>query len=151
MAGGKSKTFKNSILLLEFNNVPIADIGDPAGILGSSVPGNYYIRLFNTDLVNAASLGTEASYAGYVAGGIAIPRTAGGFTVTNEVVTNAGQFQFAKCVSGSETLRYFGIFKDNNTNVESERLYWGQLPTDYIVSTDKLPTIPAGYLIINEN
>lgn len=151
MAGSKSDSLENSILKLVFNNVGIPNLGDASGIQASAVAGNLYIRLFNTSTVSDSLTGTEVSYDGYAAGGIAVPRTIAGFTVLNNNVKNAGQLQFGICLSGTETVRYFGIYKDNITGTESHRLYWGTLPDDYIVSTGSVPTVPAGYLNVNEN
>lgn len=151
MAGSKSNSLETSILLLIFNNTDIADLGDASGVQGSTADGNLYIRLFNTSTVDDSTVGTEASYTGYVAGGIAIPRSVAGFTVSGSNVTNAGAFAYGVCTAGGETLRYFGVFKDNSTGTESHRLYWGQLPTDLIVSISTIPTVPAGYLNVNEN
>lgn len=151
MAGSKSNSLENSILLLIFNNTDIADLGDASGVQGSAADGSLYIRLFNTDTVDDSTVGTEATYTGYVSGGVAIARTVGGFTVVDNNVTNAAQFAYGECTVGTETLRYFGVFKDNSTGTESHRLYWGQLPSDLIVSIGSIPTIPAGYLNVNEN
>jgi len=140
MAGSKSESFENDLLNFIFNSVAIPDLGS-----------DVYIRLYNTDVVvNNTTVGTEAVYDGYVTGGVAIPRSALGFTVGSSISKNVGQFAFAKCLSGTETIRYFAVFKDNTTLTESHRIYWGQLPVDLEVSTDTIPTVPAEYLTINE-
>ena len=141
MAGSKSESFENDLLNFIFNSVAIPDLGT-----------DVYIRLYNTDVVvNNTTVGTEAIYDGYVAGGVAIPRSVAGFTpATSSISKNVGEFAFAKCLSGDEVLRYFAVFKDNTTFTESHRLYWGPLPADLEVSTDTIPTVPAEYLTINE-
>ena len=151
MIGSKSDSLENGFLRHLFNNDPMTDIGSAAGLVGSSVAGYFYLRLYNTSEMNDQLTGTEVSYDGYVAGGIPIPRTTDGFLVVENNVYNAAQLSFGLCLSGSETVRYFALFKDNNTSSESHRLYWGQLEEDYIVTKDAIPTVPAEYLNINEN
>lgn len=136
----KSKTFETEVLNFIFNGVAIPNLG-----------ANFYVRLYNTNTVDNTTVGTEATYNGYVAGGVLIVRTASGFTVADSSAKNTGQFVFGTCTAGTETLRYFAIFKDNTTFTESHRTHFGQLPADLLVSVDTIPTIPADFLIINES
>lgn len=153
MAGSKSRTLEVNILKLLLNNVSIANLGDPTGVQGSSVAGNVYVRLHNTSLVDDTNLGTEATYAGYVAGGVAIPRSTSGWTVdvVNGSAKNTAELKFGKCSAGTETIKYFSIWMDGTTQTLSHRLWHGELPENFIVSVDTEPLFPAEYLIINEN
>jgi len=153
MAGIKSKVFKVNILKLILNNIPIAGLGDAPGVLGSTSDGNVYIRVHNTDLVDADNAGTEATYAGYVAGGVPISRSVSGFTIdeVNAIGKNTSEFKFGKCTDAGETIRYFSIWMDGATQTLSHRLFWGQLSDDQVVSLNSEPTVPANYLTIKEN
>ncbi len=153
MAGSKSRTLEVNILKLLLNNVSIANLGDASGVLSSAVAGNVYVRLHNTTLVDDTNLGTEATYTGYVAGGVAIPRSVVGWTVdtVNGLAKNAAEFKFGKCTAGTETLKYFSIWMDNTTQTLSHRLWHGQLPENFIVTVDTEPLFPAEYLVINED
>ncbi len=149
MAGNKSRTYENRQLKHTFNNDAIATIGDASGLQPSAADGNFYFRLFTTATNDETTVGTEASYSGYDK--ITVPRTTGGFTVTVSVLTNATLLEFGECTSGPEILRYWGLFTDATLKTEAYRLYWGQLPTDLSVVVGLNPTIPIGYLTINEN
>ncbi len=149
MAGNKSRTFENSVLKLVFNNDAIATVGDASGLQPSAADGNFYFRLFTTATNDETTVGTEASYTGYDK--VTVARTTGGFTVTVSVVTNAALLSFGECSSGPETLRYWGLFTDATIKTEAYRPYWGQLPTDIDVVVGLNPTVPIGYLTINEN
>ena len=153
MAGSKSRTLEVNILKLLLNNVSIANLGDALGVQGSTVAGNVYVRLHNTALVDDTSLGTEATYTGYIPGGVAIPRSPAGWTVdvVNGSAKNTAEFKFGKCTAGSETIKYFSIWMDGTTQTLSHRLWHGELPANFIVSVDTEPLFPAEYLIINEN
>lgn len=62
----KSDPFANAFLLLVFNNVPIAGIGDGPGLLGSAVPGSLYwtAHTASPGLVGSP-LTNETAYTGY--------------------------------------------------------------------------------------
>ena len=149
MAGSKSSTFENSLLKLIYNNVAIPNIGDSSGLQPSAADGNLYIRLFTTATVNDDTVGTEASYTGYSM--ITIARTSAGFTIVNSTVSNTALIQFGECTANPETLRYFGVFTDPVLKTNAYRLNWGQMPSDLQVVVSLNPTVPAGYLTINEN
>ena len=148
MAGNKSATFRNAILQLIYNNVTIAGIGDAGGILKSVADGNLYFRLFTTALNDKDTVGTEASYTGYTK--VTVARTVAGFTVAADNVTNAALLSFGECTAAPETLRYWGLFTDATLKTEAYRLNWGQLPTDISVVVGLNPTVPIGYLNVNE-
>jgi hypothetical protein len=148
----KGNAFETDLLTLLFNNSNIANIGDATGIQGSGSAGNFYIRLY-TDavVVNDSTIGTEAAYTGYVAGGVAVARTAGGWTIAGNNASNTAAITFGACTAGSENLRYFAIWKDNSTGTDSHRLYWGQLTSDLAVSNGITPEFAIGALDVNED
>lgn len=148
----KSNSFETDLLELIFNNTNIANVGDATGLQASSTAGSLWVRLY-TDavVVDDATIGTEAAYTGYVTGGVAVARSGAGWTVSGNNASNAAAITFGACTAGSETLRYFAIWKDNSTNTDSHRLYWGQLTSDLAVSSGITPEFAIGALDVNED
>jgi hypothetical protein len=95
----------NSVGLLLFNGTTYDGFAenDTTGPLT-----NLYIALHTAD-PGAAGTGStsEISYTGYAR--VAVARTSGGFTVTNNVVTNTAAVTFGACTAGSGTATYFSI------------------------------------------
>ena len=148
----KSNSFENQLLLHIFNNSAIANVGDASGLPASAAPGNLYVRLYTSAVtVDDATIGTECAYTGYVSGGVAVARSGAGWTVSGNNASNTAAITFGACTAGSETVRYFAIWKDNSTGTDSHRLYWGQLTSDLAVSSGITPEFAAGALDVNED
>jgi hypothetical protein len=148
----KSNSFETSFLQHIFNNTPISNVGDASGLPASAAPGDLYVRLYTSAvLVDDATIGTECAYTGYVAKGIAVPRTVGGWAVSGNNASNAAALTFGACSGGTETVRYFAIWKDNVGTTDADRIYWGQLTSDLAVSTGITPEFAIGALDINED
>ena len=148
----KSNSFENDFQKHIFQNAAIADIGNAAGLPAAGAAGNLYVRLYTSAVaVDDSTIGTECAYTGYVAKGVAVPRTSGGWTVSANSVSNAAAIPFAACTGGSETIRYFAIWKDNTNTTDAYRLYWGQLTADLAVSSGITPDFAIGALVINED
>jgi hypothetical protein len=104
----KSNTFENDFLLLVFNNINIADIGDATGLRGSSTAGSLYVSLHTADPGDAGSQTTsEVSYTGYAR--VAVARSGAGFTVTGNSVSPASSIVFGACTAGTATATHFAI------------------------------------------
>lgn len=144
-----SNTFENEFLKLLFQNIDIANIGNAAGIQGSVTAGNLYIRLC-TDavVVSDSQIGTECAYTGYVAGGVAVARTTGGWSVMGSEAKNVSSVTFGECTAGSENVRYVEIWRNNTGNTDSDRIAWKQLTLDLAVSAGIVPTFAAEGIII---
>ena len=150
--GSKSNAFETSLLTLLFNNTDIANIGDAAGILGSTADGSLYVRLYTSAVaVDESTIGTECAYTGYVAKGVAVARTAGGWTISGNNASNAAAVTFGPCTAGSETIRYFAIWVDNVNTTDAYRLFWGQLTADLAVSAGITPEFAIGDIDVNED
>jgi len=150
--GSKSDDFENDVLLLIFNNTDILKIGDAGGLLGSVSPGSLYVRLMTSAVVvDDSTLGTETTYTGYVAKGIAVARSAGGWTVSGNNASNTAAVTFGASTSGPVTLRYAEVWLDNVSAVIGDRLFWTQLDADLIVNSGITPEVPIGDLDINED
>lgn len=148
----KSDSFENQLLLHLFNNSAIANVGDATGLPAAATAGNFYVRLYTSAIVVSDSvIGTECAYTGYVALGVAVPRSAGGWTVAGNNASNTAAITFGACTGGTETVRYFAIWKDNTTTADAQRLYWGQLTSDLAVSTGITPEFAIGALDVNED
>lgn len=94
-----------------FQNADISLIGDATGLRGSTAPGNLYISLHTADPGEAGSQTTnEANYGGYAR--VAVPRTSGGWTVTNNLAENVNAITFPQCTSGTNTITHVGIGTD---------------------------------------
>ena len=78
--GSKTTNFENEWLLLMFNNMTIANVGDATGLEGSATAGSLYVRLY-TDAVTVDddTIGTECAYTGYVQYGVAVARSSSGW------------------------------------------------------------------------
>jgi len=147
---GKSNAFETQFLNHLFVNAAIANVGDATGLPAAATVGNFFMRLYTSAVVvDDATIGTEASYTGYVSGGVAIPRTVAGFTVTGDNVKNAAVILFGLCTAGTNTIRYAALWKNNSSSVVADRLFWGTTG-DLIVSASIAPEFPALEFTITE-
>ena len=148
----KSNSFETSLLNHIFVNLAIANVGDVAGLPVAATPGSLWVRLYTSAIVvDDATIGTECAYTGYVAGGIAVARSAGGWTVAGNNASNTAAITFGACTALTETVRYFALWLDNSTGTDSHRLYWGQLTSDLAVSSGITPEFAIGALDVNED
>ncbi len=107
----KTNTFENDWLKLLFQNVAIAGIGDVAGLLGSTVAGSLYASLHTANPGELADqTSNEAAYTSYAR--IAIVRSAAGFTVVGNLLTNAAITQWPAATGGDEIEKYWGFGTD---------------------------------------
>ena len=84
----KSNTFENDLLKHVFNNDAIALVGDATGLRGSTVAGSLYVSLHTADPDEGGDQTTsETAYTTYAR--VAVARTAGGWTVSGNTVSNA--------------------------------------------------------------
>lgn len=133
--------FETAILQLIFNNTNLANIGDATGLRGSSAAGSFYISLHTGDPGETGSNATEAAYTGY--GRIAVARTAGGFTISGDTVSNAAIVQFAACTAGSSTLTHFAI---QTASAGDTMIFKGALTGSLIVNPGIAPKFEIGAL-----
>jgi hypothetical protein len=101
----KSNAFENSLLKLIFNATAIANLADNAA---TSPLTNLYVSLHTADPGEAGDQSTsEAAYTGYAR--VAVLRTTGGWTVTNNSVSPVANIDFGNCTAGTSTVTYFGV------------------------------------------
>jgi hypothetical protein len=99
----KSNTHENDYLKLVYNATAIANLADNAS---SSPATNITVHFHVADPGEAGITTTsECTYTGYAAATVA--RTAGGWTVTGNVVNPAAVILAGACTGGSNTVTHF--------------------------------------------
>lgn len=141
----KSNTFENELLAHIFQNANIANIGDATGLRGSTAAGSIFASLHTADPGEAGTAATnEISYTGYVRRPIV--RSASGFTVTGNVVTQVADIDFPKMTGGTGgTVTHFAYVKE--VSGASVVLYKGAMNTAIAVTTNVTPRLegtPSG-------
>lgn len=103
-----SNSIETSLLQHLFQNAAIANVGDASGLQPSATAGSFYVRLHTADPGEAGTGDTsEATYTGYAP--VAVARSAGGWTVSGNQVSNAATVQFGECTAGSNTITHASI------------------------------------------
>jgi len=101
----KGNTFENDLLKLIFNATAIANLADNAA---SSPLTNLYVALHTADPGEAGAQNTsECSYTSYAR--VAVARTAGAWSVVNNVVSPVAEIAFPEATAGSQTATHFSI------------------------------------------
>ena len=134
----KGNTWENDLLLLVFNNTGASLIGDATGLRGSTVAGSLYVSLHTADPGEAGSQTTnETSYTSYAR--VAVSRSAGGWTVTNNEVVPVTAISFPTCTGGTATITHFGIGTDSSG--AGKLLYKGTVTPNIAVATSVTPVL----------
>lgn len=103
-----SNSFETAVLTLYFNNTAHANVGDAVGVRGSTTAGSFYISLHTADPGEAGTAVTsEATYTNYAR--VAVARSAAGFTISGNSVSNAALVSFPACGVTGNTITNFGI------------------------------------------
>lgn len=140
----KGNTFENDLMKLFFQGTAIANLADNAA---SSPNTNLYVSLHTADPGESGSQTTsEASYTGYAR--VAVARTSGGWTVTNNSVTNAAAITFPQCTGGSNTISHFAV--GTGSSGAGKILYKGELTASLAVSNLIIPEFASSTLTISE-
>jgi hypothetical protein len=145
----KGNTFENDLLKLIFNATAIGNIADNAATAPLT---NLFIALHTADPGEAGDQTTsEATYTGYAR--IAIARTSGGWTVTNNNVVNAAIASFAACTAGTNSITHWSV--GVATSGASKILYSGGVGPitgiyGYTVTAADVLTTP-GYTPVNDD
>lgn len=106
---GLSDVGENAALKLIFQNIAWANVGDASGLQPSSGVGNIHVSLHTGDPGEAGDQTTnEADYTDYARQ--AVVRSAAGWTVTTNNVSNAAAVTFPEAgVGDTDTVTYFGL------------------------------------------
>lgn len=105
---GLSDSAETNLLKLIFQNVTWANIGDATGLVGSSTAGSFYVSLHTADPTDSGNqTSSEATYTSYAR--VAVARSAGGWSISGDTISNAGAVTFPACTGGSNTITHFAI------------------------------------------
>ena len=138
-----SNASETNLLNLLFNNTDWANVGDAAGLQNSAAAGSFYVALHTADPGDAGKQSTnEVSYTGYAR--VAVARTAGGWTVSGNQVSNTATVQFGECTAGSATATHFSV--GLLTSGAGDILYSGSLSASRSISSGITPLFNAGAL-----
>ena len=140
----KGNTFENDLLQLIFNATAIANIADNAS---SSPLTNLYVSLHTGDPGEGGDQTTnEATYTSYAR--VAVARTSGGWTVTDNSVSPAANIDFPAATGGSETLTHAAI--GTASSGAGKILYSGALDTSISVSTAVQPRMTTASTVTED-
>lgn len=141
----KTNSLENSMLLLLFNAVTFADLAENDT---TSPATSLYVSLHTADPGETGTQTTsEATYTSYAR--VAVARTAGGWTVATNTVTNTAAVVFPECTGGSNTITNFGI--GTLASGAGVLLYKGALTASLAVSTGIEPQFAAGDIDVTED
>lgn len=137
----KSNTYESDLMLLQFNNTNIADIGDATGIRGSTTAGSLYVSLHTADPGEAGTaITSETAYTGYAR--VAVARSGAGFVVTGNSVSPAANVDFGECTaSPGGAITHFGIV--NTASGAGKLLYSGTVTPNITMAAGVLPRIKS--------
>jgi hypothetical protein len=140
----KSNAFENDLLELIFNATAIPNLADNAA---SSPLTNLYVSLHTADPGEAGNQSTsEATYTSYAR--VAVARTSGGWTVTNNSVSPVANIDFPAATGGSGTITYFGVGSaSSGTGV---LYYSGSVSPTIAVSSGVTPRLTTASTITEE-
>lgn len=137
---------ETDLLELLFNNTAWTNVGDAAGLLPSAAAGSMFVSLHTADPTETGSqTSSEATYTSYAR--IAVARSAGGWTVSGNNVSNTAVVTFPAATGGSDTITHFGIGSDLTG---AGNLYMsGILDSSLAVSSGITPEFPIGELDVD--
>jgi hypothetical protein len=138
-----SNTAENNLLKLLFQNTAWAGIGDVSGLQPSATAGSLYVSLHTADPGDAGDQTTsEADYTGYAR--VAVARSSGGWTISDNEVSNTATVQFGECTAGTNVITHFAVGKASSST--GEILFSGALSASRTVSSGITPLFNAGQL-----
>lgn len=144
----KSNDFENDLLLLIYNNIDIALMGDAAGVQNSVAAGSFFVALHTADPGEAGKGNTtEAAYTGYAR--VPVARSAAGWTVAGNGVTNAAAVAFGLCTAGTATCTHFSVCYE--LTGASKFVHSGALGASLIVNPGITPSFAIGQIAITED
>jgi hypothetical protein len=146
---GLGNTFENDLWKLIFNATAIANIADNAA---ASPLTNLFVALHTADPGEAGDQTTsEATYTGYAR--VSVARTSGGFTIANNVMTNAAAITFPQCTGGANTITHWSV--GVATSGASKILAFGPVGNitncgEFTSTTADVITVPQVTLIVDD-
>jgi hypothetical protein len=140
----KGNTFENDVCKLIFNATAIANIADNAA---SSPLTNLYMALHTADPGEAGTQTTsECAYTSYAR--VAVARTSGGWTVTNNSVSPVANIDFPAATGGSETATHasVGVASSGSTKI----LYSGAISPSIVISSGVTPRLTTASAVTED-
>lgn len=140
----KSNTFENDVLKLIFNATAIANLADNAA---SAPLTNLYLALHSADPGEAGNQTTnEIVYTSYAR--VAVARTSGGWTITDNSVSPVANISFPAATGGSATATHVSI--GTASTGTGKILYSGALSPNIVISDGVTPQIASGSTITED-
>ncbi len=126
--------FEEELREILFHNQPI-----------TSPQGSIYVQLLKRN-PEAEDGVEEVNYKGYVQGGVEVPRTREGWTVSANRITNTNRISFGACTGGESKIKWFRLCDSNG-----EMIYQGRLNADLPIKIGETPEFSAGGIEIIED
>lgn len=140
----KGNTFENDWLKLIFNATAIANIADNAG---TGPLTNLYVSLHTGDPGEAGDQTTnECAYTSYAR--VAVARTSGGWTVTNNSVSPVADITFPAATGGTETATHFAV--GTASSGAGKVLYSGTISPNISISSGVTPVLDTATAITED-
>lgn len=140
----KGNTFENDWLKLIFNATAIANIADNAG---TGPLTNLYVSLHTGDPGEAGNQTTnECAYTSYAR--VAVARTSGGWTVTNNSVSPVADITFPAATGGTETATHFAV--GTASSGAGKLLYSGTISPNISISSGVTPVLDTATAITED-
>lgn len=140
----KGDTFENDLLKLIFNGTAIGNMADNAA---TSPLTDLYVSLHTADPGEAGTQTTsEATYTSYAR--VAVARTSGGWTVTNNSVSPAATISFPAATGGTNTITHFAV--GTSSTGAGKVLYKGTVTPNISVSSGVTPQLTTASTITED-
>lgn len=140
----KGNTFENDWMKLIFNATAIANIADNAG---TSPLTNVYVSLHTADPGETGTQTTsECAYTSYAR--VAVARTSGGWTVTNNSVSPVADISFPAATGGSETATH--MVAGTASSGTGKLLYSGAISPTIVISSGVTPKLTTATTITED-
>lgn len=140
----KGNTFENDWLKLVFNATAIANLADNAVTAPLT---SLYVALHTADPGEAGDQTTsEAAYTSYAR--VAVARTTGGWTVTNNSVSPAADISFPAGTGGTGTATYFSV--GVAASGASKILYKGTVTPNIVMGSGVTPKLTTASTVTED-
>lgn len=139
----KGDTYENDVLKLIFNATAIADLAENDATTPATT---LTVALHTADPGEAGTQATsEIAYTGYAR--IAVARTTGGWTVTNNSVVPAAAITFGEMTAGAGgTVTHFSV----GTGAANKMLYKGTVTPNIVVTNGVIPQLTTATAITED-
>ncbi len=139
-----TNAFETALLALIYQNANAANIGDATGLRGSTAAGSLYVSLHTSDPGEAAAsqAASETAYTNYAR--VAVVRSAAGWTVAGNTVSNAAIVSFPAGGATGSTITHFGV--GTGASGATDLLFKGALGSSLAVSSGIAPSMAIGAL-----